>query len=271
MVFKGPGPMKDIPMDDFDPGGLRDTLLDKLNFRVISISIVFPILLVIGLVAVYFVTDYRMDEKHGATVNKIDRISGDIDELKAFFSEQTSESKKSLMERIKRFKQTLNKIGADVAELKKQKTDKKTVDAIVKKEVGGIVDAVEALKGDTAKQQGAIEELAGSSSDQEERNSQQAKNLAASKSILDRLQERVEEQTTVIEALSDRTAKMQDSVARSHKERERLNEKIEFLELELEDSRNRIDPAGKASTKSPLSTESPPGPKQSNIKEETIE
>ena len=73
MVLKESKPTKDVPLDTFTQEEFRDNTLDKINFRLVFLSVIFPIVLILGLVFGYFVMDYKIREKHTLILQEIAR------------------------------------------------------------------------------------------------------------------------------------------------------------------------------------------------------
>ncbi len=251
MALKEPKPIKDPPLDNFAQEEFQDNLLDKMNFRLTFLSVILPIVLIVGLVFSYFAMDYKIREKHNATLKNVAVISQDIEELKTFFSEQTSESKKSLMDRIAVFNRTLNRIRKDIKkqaatlqDLKKTKPDKKAVRGIVKKELSGIAKSLDAVRGNVKKRQKALKKL---------------------DKTLNLLKKRLKKQESAIRNLSKTKADMK-SLDKHYKEQKQLNDKVQFLELELRLLKSRIRSTD--TTASPPSEKGPASKKESFIEED---
>ena len=267
MALKESQLAKDVPLDTFTREEFQDNLLDKMNFRLVFLSIILPILLILGLVFGYFVMDYKIREKHALISREIAAITKNIEGLEAFLSEQTSESKKSLLDSIAAFNRTLESVqkelkkqAATFEDLKKTKADEKTVNAVVKKELGGVTQSIDAVKSDVKKQKETIAELATSKADQEKTVKRLAENLAAFSKTLNLLEENLKKQESAIQNLSRTKADRKRVQAQ-----ERLLDKIPFLELELRLLKSQIQspPASSSSKKTPAT-------KKENIIEEEV-
>jgi len=270
MAFKESRPIKDIPLDGFAQEEIHDNMLDKMNFRLTFLSVILPIVLIIGLLFLYFVMNHKMTEKHKLAVKEVNSVSKDIDELKTFFSEQTSESKKSLLDRIGGFSQTLKSIKKDIRKqattvqnLKKEKTDKKAVGTVVRKELTGVTKSLDAVKGDLRKQQKGITGLAKSRDSHE-------KTIRDLGKTLSDLQQALEKQESATRNLS----KTKADVKSLDKEQEQLNDKVQLLEIELKLLKKQIQSTDTTSVKSPpptsSSSEKGPATKKKDIVEEKI-
>jgi len=277
MAFKESRPIKDISLDGFAQDELKDNLIDKMNFRLTFLSVILPIVLIAGLLFLYFVMNHKMTEKHNLALKEVNSVSKDIDELKTFFSEQTSESKKSLMDGIGGFSQTLNSIQTDIKKqaealqtLKKEKTDTKAVDKIVKKEFTGVTKSLDTLQGDLKKQQQEITGLAKSRDGHEKTVRDLGNNLAALGKTLSDLKQALEKQESAMLNLS----KMKTDVKSLGKEQEQLSDKVQLLEIELKLLKKQIQSADTSSVKSPPptspSSEKGPATKKEDIIEEEI-
>lgn len=277
MAFKESRPIKDISLDGFAQDELKDNLIDKMNFRLTFLSVILPIVLIIGLLFLYFVMNNKMTEKHNLALKEVNSVSKDIDELKTFFSEQTSESKKSLMDRIGGFSQTLKSIQKDIRKqaealqkLKKEKTDKKAVDTIVNKELTGVTKSLDTVQGDLKKQQQEITGLAKSRDGHEKTVRDLGNNLAALGKTLSDLKQALEKQESAMLNLS----KMKTDVKSLGKEQEQLSDKVQLLEIELKLLKKQIQSTDTSSVKSPPptspSSEKGPATKQKDIIEEEI-
>lgn len=280
MAFKESRPIKDISLDGFAQDEIKDNLLDKMNFRLTFLSVILPIVLILGLLFLYFVINHKIAEKHTLALKEVNNISKDIDELKTFFSEQTSESKKSLLDRIGGFSQTLNSIQKDIRKqattvqnLKKEKTDKKTVGTIVKKELTGVTKSLDTVKGDLRKQQQEITGLAKSRDGHEKTIRDLGNNLVTLGKTLNDLKQALEKQESAMRNLSKTKADMK-SVDRHYKEQKRLNDKVQLLEIEVRLLKSQIQSTDTATVKSPPptspSTEKGPATKKKDIIEEEI-
>ncbi|MFH1673163.1 MAG: hypothetical protein ABIF87_07035 [Pseudomonadota bacterium] len=277
MAFKESKPIKDVSLDGFAQDELKDNLVDKMSFRLTFLSVILPIVLIIGLLFLYFVMNHKMTEKHNLALKEVNSVSKDIDELKTFFSEQTSESKKSLMDGIGGFSQTLNSIQKDIKKqaealqtLKKEKTDTKAVDTIVKKELTGVTKALDTVKGDLRKQQQEITGLTKSRDVNEKTDRDLGNTLAALGKTLSDLKQALEKQESAMLNLS----KMKTDVKSLGKEQEQLNDKIQLFEIELKLLKKQIQSTDTTSVKSPPptspSTEKGPSTKKKDIVEEEI-
>lgn len=282
MAFKESRPIKDIPVDGFAQDEIRDNLLDKMNFRLIFLSVILPIVLILGLLFLYFVVNYRIAEKHNLALKEVNKVSKDIDEFKTFFSEQTSESTKSLMDRIGGFSQALKSIQKDIGkqattvqDLKKEKTDKKAVATIVTKELTGVTKSLDTLKGDLRKQQQEITGLAKSREGHEKTIKELGNNLAALGKILNDLKQLLGKQESAIRNLSETKADMK-ILDRHYKEQSRLNDKVQLLEIELRLLKTQIQSTEAVIVKPPPPTspspeKEPPTKKEDIIEEEVIQ
>jgi septal ring factor EnvC (AmiA/AmiB activator) len=277
MAFKESRPIKDISLDGFTQDELKDNLIDKMNFRLTFLSVILPIVLILGLLFLYFVMNHKMTEKHNLALKQVNDVSKDIDELKTFFSEQTSESKKSLMDGIGGFSQTLNSIQKDIRKqaealqkLKKEKTDKKAVDTIVNKELTGVTKALDTVQGDLKKQQKGITGLAKSRDGHEKTIKDLGNNLAALGKTLSDLKQALEKQESDIRNLS----KTKADVKGLDRQQEQLSDKVQLLEIELRLLKKQIQSTDTSSVKSPLptspSSEKGPATKKEDIIEEEI-
>lgn len=272
MVFKESKPIKDIPLDAFAQEEIHDNLLDKMNFRLTFLSVLLPIVLILGLLFLYFVINHKITEKHNLALKEVNTISKDIEELKVFFSAQTSESKKSLLDRIGGFSQTLKSIQKDIKKqaatvqnLKKEKTDKKAVGTIVKKELTRVTKSLDTVKGDLRKQQREITGLTKS------RNGYK-KTIRDLGKTLSNLKQALKKQESATQNLSKTKADMK-SVYRHYKAQERLNDKVQFLEIELNLLKSQVqstDTATGKPTPSPSTKKGPAAKKKGIIEEEVI-
>jgi chromosome segregation ATPase len=267
MAFKESKPTKGVPLDTFTQEEFRDNILDKMNFRLVFLSVIFPIVLILGLVFGYFVMDYKIREKHTLVLKEMATITKNIEGLETFLSEQTSESKKSLLDRIAVFNRTLESVQKDlkkqaatVEDLKKTKADSKTVSTVVKKELTGVTQSLDAVRGDVKKQQQTTAELTMSKVDQEKTIKSLAENLATLSETLNLLKESIKNQESAIQNLSETKADR-----KSLQEQERLRDKIQFLELELRLLKSQIQspPTSSPSKKAPAT-------KKENIIEEEV-
>ncbi len=265
MAFKESKPIKDISLDGFPQEEIKDNLLDKMNFRLTFLSVLLPIVLILGLLFLYFVINHKIAEKHNLALKEVSTISKDIEELKAFFSEQTSESKKSLLDRIGGFSQTLKSIQKDIKKqaatvqnLKKEKTDKKAVDTIVKKELTGLTKSLDTVKGDLRKQQQEITGLAKSRDGYE-------KTIRDLGKTLSNLKQALKKQESAMRNLS----KTKADVKGLDRQQKRLSDKVQLLEIELRLLKKQIQSTDTATVKS--SPPTPPATKKEDIiKEEVI-
>jgi chromosome segregation ATPase len=223
------------------------------------------------------VMNHKMTEKHNLALKQVNSVSKDIDELKTFFSEQTSESKKSLMDGIGGFSQTLNSIQKDIRKqaealqkLKKEKTDKKAVDTIVNKELTGVTKALDTVQGDLKKQQKGITGLAKSRDGHEKTIKDLGNNLAALGKTLSDLKQALEKQESDIRNLS----KTKADVKGLDRQQEQLSDKVQLLEIELRLLKKQIQSTDTSSVKSPPptspSSEKGPATKKEDIIEEEI-
>lgn len=277
MDLKESKPIKDVPLDNFAQEEFRDNLLDKINFRMVFLSIILPIVLILGLVFSYLVMDYKIREKHDLTLKELGTISKDIETLETFFSEQTSESKKSLTDRISVFNRTLDRMQKDLKKqaaiaqnLKKTKTDKKAVSGIVKKELTGVVKSLDVVKNDVKKQQQTIKGLANSRNNHEKIIKDTGNNLAALANTLNDLKKVTEEQGSDIRNLSKTKADTKN-LDKHYKEQQRLSDKIQFLELELRLLKKRIQSTKSATIKPIPPISSPPIKDIATKKEDIVE
>lgn len=267
MALKESKPTKDVSLDTFSQEEFRDNQLDKMNFRVVFLSIILPIVLILGLVFSYFVIDYKIREKHTLVLKEVATITKNIEELETFLSEQTSESKKSLLDRIAVFNRTLESVQKDlkkqavtIEDLKKTKADNRTVSMVVKKELAGVTQSLDAVRGDIKQQKQATKELTTSRSDHEKTIKSLTENLAILSKTLNILEERLKKQELAIQNL------FKTNVDRkSLQEQERLRDKIQFLELEFRLLKSQIQspPTSPPSKKGPA-------PKKENIIEEEV-
>jgi chromosome segregation ATPase len=242
MVLKESKPKRNVPLDTFTREEFQDNILDKMNFRLVFLSIILPIVLIIGLVFGYFVMDYKIREKHTLISQKIDAITKNIEGLETFLSEQTSESKKSLLDSIATFNRTLESIQKDlkkqaaaVADLKKIKADKKTVSNIVKKELAGVTQSLDTVKSDVKKQKETTAALAMATADQAKTVKRLAENVAALSHTMTLLEESLKKQESAVQNLFQTKADR-----KSLQEQKQLRDKIQFIELELRLLKNQI-------------------------------
>ena len=268
MAFKESKPIKNVPLDTFTQEDVRDNTLDKINFRLVFLSVIFPIVLILSLVFGYFVMDYKIREKYTSISQEMTAIKKNIEGLETFLSEQTSESKKSLLGSIAVFNRTLESVQKDlkkqsatVEDLKKIKVDRKAVSATVNKELAGVIQSLDAVKSDVKKQKETTAELAMSTADQQKTINRLAENLASLSKTLNILAESLKNQESAIQDLSQKKADRT-----SLQEQERLHDKIQFLELELRLLKNQIQ----SSPTSSLSKKGPATKKENIIEEEVI-
>lgn len=268
MAFKESKPIKNLRFNTSTQDEIRDNILDKLNFRITFLSVFLPILLILSLVFTYFVMNYKIREKHDLALKEVTTISQDIEELKTFFSEQTLESKKSLMDRITDFNKTLEGIQKDIKKhaatvrnLKKTKTDKKTVSETIKNELSGVTKTLSAVRSDIKKQQKTIT----TSADQDKTIKNLTKSLSDVSTSLNVLKKTVEQQKSTLQDLSKTKADR-----KSLEKQERLHDKIRFLELELRLLKSQIQ-SGETTTVEPSSLSSPLEKKPATKKERIIE
>ena len=144
--------------------------------------------------------------------------------------------------------------------LKKTKADNKTVRTVVKKELAGVTQSLDAVKGDVKKQQQTTVELTMSKVDQERTIKSLTENLVALSKTLNLLEESLKNQEFAIQNLSQTKADR-----KSLQEQEQLRDKIQFLELELRLLKSQIQSSPTSS-----SSKKAPATKKENIIEEEV-